>query len=60
MLINAPRASLEHVGKVFGGCNQASVPIDVRLADEIRRSVSNELRLGRIVDQWGNMSGKLT
>jgi hypothetical protein len=26
--------SLEHVCKVFGGCNQASIPIYVRLADD--------------------------
>jgi len=29
----------------------------VRLAEEISRNVGNELRLGRIIDEWPNTSG---
>src|SRR5262245_17830261 len=53
------RTRLKHVCKVFGGCDQASIPIYVRLADEISRSVGNERRLGRIIDERGEKVGKL-
>jgi hypothetical protein len=33
-------ASLKHVGEVLCRGNEASIPIDVRLADEISRSVA--------------------
>jgi hypothetical protein len=46
-------AGFEHVCKVFGGCNETSVSIDMRLADEISRSVSNDRRLDRIIDERG-------
>jgi hypothetical protein len=32
--------------------NETSGPIGVPLADEISRSVGNDCRLGRIIDQW--------
>jgi hypothetical protein len=47
------RASLKHVGEVLRPLNETSVPIDMRLAHEFGRSVSNELCLGRIIDQLG-------
>jgi hypothetical protein len=44
-------AGFKHVGKILCRRNETSIPIDVRLADEIGRSVSDELCLGRIIDK---------
>jgi hypothetical protein len=54
-----PRASLQHVCKIFCRRYEASVPINVRLADEISRGVGNKRRLGRIVDERGEFIGKV-
>jgi hypothetical protein len=48
-----PRARLEHVCKIFCRRYEASVPIDVRLADEISRNVGDKPCLGRIIDERG-------
>jgi hypothetical protein len=50
-------ARFEHVCKVLRPHNEASIPIDMRLADEIGRSISNELRFGRIIDERGEYVG---
>jgi hypothetical protein len=50
----------EHVCKVFGSCDQASIAIDVCLADEIGRRVRNEIRLGRVIDGRDEQSGNST
>jgi hypothetical protein len=52
-------AGFEHVGKVFRPHNEASIPIDMRLAGEISRGVGNKRRLGRIVDERGEFIGEL-
>ena len=52
------RASLKHVCKVFGGCNKASIPIDVRLADEISAtSAMNFVSVG-LLTSGAKTSGK--
>ena len=45
------RAGFKHVGKILCRRNETSIPIDMCLADEISRSVGNDFRLGRIIDE---------
>jgi hypothetical protein len=48
-------ANLKHISKVPCRCNETSVSIYVRLADEISRNVGNELCLGKIIERSGSL-----
>jgi hypothetical protein len=44
---------------MHAACNKASIPIDLRLPDEISRSISNELCLGTIINERGELVGEV-